>query len=92
MARPANPHTLQIRQLVGSFLENTPLIWWSVQDVREYLGSRLDSFTRIDIGKALSNELIRRETMGLLKSETGKANGVGRPCRIYTQVWKASKE
>lgn len=83
-----NKHTPAIRQLVTSFINTTDLECFSVKDVKDGLGHRLDAYASIDLVKALSNDLIRRQSKGWLRSFTGEPSGVGRPVRVYSQMWK----
>lgn len=88
MARPANAHTYIIRQLVSGWLTRTSLKTFSVPTLIHELSYVLDIYKSIDISKVLSNELIRREHAGMLSSEIGEPHGVGRPPRVYKQLWK----
>jgi len=88
MARPANPETYSIRQHVTQWLTRTKAARFTVPTLIHELASVLDIYKGIDLSKCLGNELIRREKAGMLKSEAGEPVGVGRPPRIYRQLWK----
>ena len=88
MARPANSYTYNIRQHVTQWLTRTKAPSFTVPMLIHELASVLDIYKGIDLSKCLGNELIRRQKAGMLKSEVGEPCGVGRPPRVYKQLWK----
>lgn len=91
MARQQNTETIHVRQAVTGWLSRTQMIEFTVSDVVSGVSPMLDRFPNLNVNKAVSNDLIRRQKMGLLRYRMGTvADGlsVGRPPRFYNQPYK----
>lgn len=96
MARPTNQCTNQIRQLVTHWLARTTLKEFTVIDITCDLSRQTESLKVVDLTKAVSNDLIRRQSSGMLSSRSGSADDMvldkpvraGRPARLYWRKWK----
>lgn len=88
MARPINKHTATIRQAVTNWIARTNPEYYNVPMLITALSSVLSSCHGVDLGKALSNELTRREALGLVESTHSEVVGVGRPPKMYRQLWR----
>lgn len=86
MARPPNKETNVIRELVSGWLSRTTLKSFTVPTLLHELDSLLSIYKCLDLSKCLSNDLMRRERAGMLKSELGEPVGVGRPPRVYSRL------
>ena len=87
MARTPNRNTYDIRQHVTQYLSRENPESFSVPQIAIALYAIVGD---IDITKALSNELQRREKAGYIaaigSAEVG-SNG-GRPAKLYRQKWR----
>lgn len=92
MARQQNIETIHVRQAVTGWLSRTWMFEFTVGDVVSGVAPMLDHFPSLNVNKAVSNDLIRRQKMGLLRYRMGTvADGlsVGRPPRFYNQPYKS---
>lgn len=87
MAKPLNKHTLIVRNAVTNWIQrtnppsfNVPML---IGELSLYLG-HLD----IDLSKAVSNELKRRESGGFIECVDTEIVGLGRPPKVYKQKWR----
>lgn len=87
MARAPNRNTYDIRQHVTQYLSRESPESFSVPQIAVALYAIVGD---VDITKALSNELQRREKAGYIavigSAEVG-SNG-GRPAKLYMQNWR----
>lgn len=83
MGRPTNPHTKAVRMYVGHYLIKANLGYFNVPMILTALSSVLDSLKDPDPGQSISNELQRRERLGMVISQEGEPTGVGRPAKSY---------
>ena len=87
MARPPNRNTYDIRQHVTQYLSRENPESFSVPQLVTALYAIVGD---VDITKALSNELQRRERAGyiaVIGSAEAGING-GRPAKLYIQNWR----
>lgn len=87
MARPPNRNTYDIRQHVTQYLSRESPESFSVPQIAIALYAIVGD---VDITKALSNDLQRREKAGYIaaigSAEVG--SGGGRPAKLYRQNWR----
>lgn len=91
MPRLQNPETGQVRNCVSAWLARTLLKEFTTYDVLRDIVPQLEHLRGANLNRAVSNDLIRRAEMGLLRWRKGtKADGltVGRPPRYYHQPFK----
>lgn len=83
MGRPTNPHTQAVRIHVGKYLIQANIGYFNVPMILTALSSVLDSLKDPDPSQSISNELQRRERLGMVISQPGDPTGVGRPPKEY---------
>lgn len=92
MPRLQNVETVHVRQAVTGWLSRTRMLEFTVADVVSGVSSMLDRWPALNVNRAVSNDLIRREKMGLLKYRIGTVDdglSPGRPPRYYHQPYKS---
>lgn len=93
MPKPLNKHTLFLRSLVSGWIERNAQIqpYFSVPILLSELGDTLKTTflnLDLDLSKALSNELVRREDAGTIVCIGVEVVGLGRPPKVYKQKWQ----
>lgn len=89
MARLQNSETKEIRNRVTQWLGRVGGVQFTVNDVVKGLLGGYSENPSYSLVKGVSNDLIRREGLGLLTSRKGDvcdSNG-GRPPKIYRKKW-----
>lgn len=92
MARRQNTETVHVRQAVTGWLSRTRMLEFTVVDVVGGVRGMLERFPTLNVNRAVSNDLIRRQQMGLLKYRMGTVDdglSAGRPPRFYNQPYKS---
>ena len=89
MGRRLNKETILIRNIVSGWLNRVNPDTFTVPIILSDVGSLLkESFRDLDLSKALSNELIRREQDGWLICVGRDIVGLGRPPKVYKQRYR----
>ena len=86
MARTQNKHTNFVRASISGWLLRNKGQRFTVPGLVLELKGLFEGL-HIDASKMISNELIRREAIGLLVCERTEVVGVGRPPKVYRQKW-----
>lgn len=90
MCRKRNSQTDFVRDFVRLWLSSGKLDSFSVCDVTSSINHDLSILIDVDISKAVSNELQRLESVGIITSRKGvkeDRKGSGRPPRVFTRVY-----
>lgn len=83
-----NAVTPFVRQCVKLWVaENQHLEYFTVTDICNDIYSQHSVLQEIDLTKAVSNELIRLKTIGLIKDVGVFSNPIGRPAKAYELMW-----
>lgn len=84
-----NELTPFVRQCMALWLaENKSRDYFTVSEICSDLKLKHDVLDEIDLTKYVSNDLIRLEKVGILKSYKGVvSNGTGRPPKVYQRVY-----
>lgn len=89
MSRSLRKHTELIRSAVSGWLtRNNPDSFTVPILLRDLKGALAVAFDDLDLNKAMSNELKRREALGLLECIGIEVVGLGRPPKVYRQKWR----
>lgn len=84
-----NKETALIRSAVSGWINRNNPETFTVPLLLSELGSMLkEVFNDLDLSKAMSNELKRRENMGWLECIGVEVVGLGRPPKVYRQKWR----
>ena len=86
MAKPLNRHTTLVRNAVKEWIQRNCGVSFTVPILTFELKTLLGDLD-IDLGKAVSNELARRELSGLIICVDTEVVGLGRPPKVYRQKW-----
>lgn len=86
MARIPNKHTNFVRASISGWLIRNKGQPFTVPILVEALKSTFEGL-HIDAGKMISNELIRRESIGMVECKRTEIVGLGRPPKVYYQKW-----
>lgn len=87
MAKPLNKHTLIVRNAVTNWIQRTNPPTFNVPMLIGELYVTL-CYLDIDLSKAVSNELNRREKAGFIECVNTEIVGLGRPPKLYKQRWR----
>ncbi len=92
MARPTNKETPFIRQCINLWFAGNKLSEFNVTVITNaiILANPVLQGSDSDVSKAVSNDLARRESIGILTSRKGvkgEGSGMGRPPRMYSKVF-----
>lgn len=78
-----------IRNAVTGWINRNNPERFTVTLLLSELGSMLkETFNDLDLSKAMSNELKRRERLGWLECIGLEVIGLGRPPKVYRQKWR----
>lgn len=87
MAKPQNKHTMVVRNAVTNWIQRTnPPFFTTPMIVTDLMPSL--SHLQVDLCKAVSNELVRRQVQGFIECVTTEVVGIGRPPKVYKQKWR----
>lgn len=86
MAKQRNGITYIVRKEIGEWLSKLNKEKFNVIDIINDL-SHSESFSDICLNKAVSNELIRLKTIGMIVVDGKVKQPTGRPANSYRKVW-----